>query len=170
MACFHRQRRFRCRTSLRRANPRAWFKLVMPAAWKGNSDWPFWGRASQSQLSSRLSHGTKKYGGRKTKATWKVSYVQTSRRKHCHDPRFWAEACYKDYSAMYWSKTGVNKRIATFVTEMRITKSVVGLVFLLLTGSRNIAARCAPRLSLSRFRCTEIFILVILNSSKIKRN
>ena len=39
IACFHRQRRFRCRTSLRRANPRACFKLVMPATRKGNSDW-----------------------------------------------------------------------------------------------------------------------------------
>ena len=42
---------------------------------------------------------------------------------------------------------------------------VVGFVFLLLTGSRIMAARCAPRLSLSRLRCTEIFIFISLGNS-----
>ena len=42
---------------------------------------------------------------------------------------------------------------------------VVGFVFLLLTGSWIMAARCAPRLSLSRLRCTEIFIFISLGNS-----
>ena len=79
MACFHRQRRFRCRTSLRRANPRACFKLSMPATRKGNSDWLLGvARANRSCLFiSRKAYTKMAAVQRKLPANGK-SYVQTS--------------------------------------------------------------------------------------------